>query len=177
MYYEGQPRSSTFTLIIGAGLQHDGKVLYYDGDGKPYTLEDIASLKGKKLAVGTCTDKLKNIVTRHIDGCMPFPNSPHMLVHQMTNTFCKVMTPKNHYLIPALLDTFAVCEGRKKNLRTGRRIDIPLAHADRLYETRELSTAEKELDFIFEPYPELSKAEIRSLCADENRSILATFLP
>ncbi|MRR29700.1 DUF362 domain-containing protein [bacterium] len=177
MYYEGQPRSNAFTLIIGAGLQHDGKVLYYDGEGKPYTLEDIAKLKCKKLAGGTCTEKLQQIVTRHIDGCMPFPNSPHMLVHQMTNTFCKVMTPKNHYLIPALLDTFAVCEGRKKNLRKGLRIDIPLAHADRLYETRELTLAEKELDYIHEPYPALTKAEIRTLCGDENRSILATFLP
>ena len=177
MYYEGQKRDAAFTLIIGAGLQHDGRVLYYDGDGKPYTLQDIASLKGKKLAVGTCTTPLKNIVDRVIDGCMPFPNSPHMLVHQMSGTFCTVMGPKNHYLIQALIHTFQVCEGRKKNLRKGKRIDIPLEHADKIYPTRELTPAEQEMEFIYEPYPDLSKDEVRSLCADENRSILATFLP
>ena len=177
MYHEGQKRDCAFTLIIGAGAQQNGQVVYYDGEGKSYTIEDIARLKGKKLAVGTCTAHLKGIVNRVIDGCMPFPNSPHMLVHQYSGTFCSVMSPKNHYLIQALLATFKVCEGRKQNLRKGRRIDIPLAHADRLYETRELSSSEKEMDFIFEPYPELTKDEIQTLCAAENRSILATFLP
>ena len=177
MYYEGQPRNAAFTLIIGAGLQHDGKVLYYDGDGKPYSLEDIAKLKGKKLAVGTCTEKLKNIVTRHIDGCMPFPNSPHMLVHQMTGTFCTVMSPKNRYLIQALMATFKVCELRKINLLLGRRIDIPLEHTDKLYATREFTEAEKQQHFILEPFPPLTVKEIRDLRAAENRSILATFLP
>ena len=177
MYYEGQPRSAAFTLIIGAGLQHDGKVLYYDGDGKAYTLKDISKLKGKKLAVGTCAAPLKSIVTRHIDGCMPFPNSPHMLVHQMTGTFCTVMTPKNRYLIHALLATFKVCELRKINLLLGRRIDIPLAHTDKLYATREFTEAEMQQDFILEPFPPLTVKEIRDLRAAENRSILATFLP
>ena len=177
LYYEGHRRDAAFTLIIGAGLTHNGETYYYDGSGKPYTLEEIAKFKGKKLAVGTCTLPLKAIVNRVIDGCMPFPNSPHMLVHQMTGTFCRVMSPRNHYLIQALLATFAVCEGRKKNLRKGHRIDIPLEHADKLYTTREFTEAEKELDFIYEPYPELSKAEIKTLCAAENRSILATFLP
>lgn len=177
LYYEGQPRNAAFTLIIGAGLQHDGKVLYYDGDGKPYSLEDIAELKGKKLAVGTCTEKLKSIVTRHIDGCMPFPNSPHMLVHQMTGTFCTVMSPKNRYLIQALMATFKVCELRKINLLLGRRIDIPLEHTDKLYATREFTEAEKQQHFILEPFPPLTVKEIRDLRAAENRSILATFLP
>ncbi len=177
LFHEGQPRNAAFTLILGAGFQQDGKTLYFDGQGKSYTLEDIAKLKGKKLAVGTCTLPLKGIVNRVIEGCMPFPNSPHMLVHQMTGTFCTVMSPKNHYLIPALLDTFAVCEGRKKNLRKGRRIDIPLAHADKLYETREFTDEELKMEFIYEPYPGLTEAEVRTLCAAENRSILATFLP
>jgi hypothetical protein len=108
---------------------------------------------------------------------MPFPNSPHMLVHQMTGTFCTVMTPKNRYLIPALMATFKVCELRKINLLLGRRIDIPLEHTDKLYATREFTEAEKQQDFILEPFPPLTVKEIRDLRAAENRSILATFLP
>ncbi len=177
LYYEGQRRDAAFTLIIGAGLLLDGKTFYFDAAGKSYTPKDIAALKGKKLAVGTCTAPLKGIVGRVIEGCMPFPNSPHMLVHQMTGTFCKVMTPKNRYLIPALLATFQVCEARKKNLRKGKRIDIPLEHVDKVYPIREFTPEEQQLDFIFEPFADLTRQEIRALCAAENRSILATFIP
>ena len=66
---------------------------------------------------------------------------------------------------------------RKKLLRTGQRIDIPLHHENKLYPLRPLSAAEMELDFILEPFAPLSPAEIRALCAAENRNILATFLP
>jgi hypothetical protein len=59
----------------------------------------------------------------------------------------------------------------------GRRIDIPLEHTDKLYATREFTEAEKQQDFILEPFEPLTAKEICDLRAAENRSILATFLP
>ncbi len=177
MYHEGHRRDFAFTVVIGAGMQHDGKRLYFDRQGKPHTVEDIAGLKGKKLAVGTCTLPLNGIMDCVVDGCMPFPNSPHMLVHQVSGTFCTVMSPRNHYLVQGLIDTFRVCEGRKKILRKGKRIDIPLEHADKVFEPREFTDDELKMDFIHEPFPDLTRAEVSALCAAENRSILATFFP
>lgn len=176
--HEGQKRNFKMTLILGAGVQLNGQVYYYDASGKPYTLEEIKKLPGKKLAIGSCARHLKEIVSRHIDGCMPFPNSQHATLHLMTGTLCAIMSPlRNHYLIPALLATLKVCETRKKFYRKGIRLDIPLGNEDILYATRPLSEAEKQLDYIHEPFAPLSKAEIRELCASENRSILATFIP
>ena len=176
-FHEGQKRNFKLTLLLGAGVQRDGTLWYYDRDGKPYSLADIAALKGKKVAIGTCARQLKGVVDRYVDGCMPFPNSPHMIVHQMSGSMCTVISPRNRYLLPALFATLRACERRKALLRTGQRIDIPLRHENALYATRELSEAEKNQPYIYEPFEPLTPAEIKTLCAAENRNILATFLP
>lgn len=177
LFYEQRKRDFSMTLILGAGVKVNDQLFYYDSNGKPYSMDDIRAMKGKKVAVGTCSAILKDIVTRHVDGCMPFPNSPHMIIHQMGGSFCSVMSLKNHFLLPALFATLRVCRKRKAVLRTGRRIDIPLHHEDKHYVPRELTDEEKQKEYILEPFPPLERDEIRRLCAAENRSILATFLP
>ena len=177
LLHEGKKRNFKLTLILGAGVKQNGSVLYYDSYGKPYSIADIKALKGKKVAIGTCTLHLKGIVDRCVEGCMPFPNSPHMIIHQMSGTMCSVMSPRNRYLLPALIATLQACERRKALLRSGQRIDIPLHHEDMVYKTREFTEEEKALPYIFEPFKPLTPAEIKKLCASENRNILATFLP
>lgn len=177
LLHEGKKRNFELTLILGAGVNHNGSTLYYDGYGKPYSLADISALKGKKVAIGTCASPLKGIVDRYIDGCMPFPNSPHMVIHQMSGTMCSVISLRNRYLLPALFATLQACERRKALLRSGQRIDIPLHHEDTIYKTREFTREEMSLSYIYEPFEPLTAVEIQKLCASENRSILATFLP
>jgi len=177
LYHEGKRTDFRLTLLLGSGLTASGEPVYYDAQGVPYPLEKIAGLKGKKVAIGTCARHLKGIVDRVVEGCMPFPNSPHMVIHQMGGSFCSVMGLRNHYLLPALFATLRVCEKRKALLRSGQRIDIPLHHEDKQYQPRDFTPAELELDYIFEPFAPLTPAEIKSLCAAENRNILATFRP
>jgi uncharacterized protein (DUF362 family) len=175
--YEGKRRDFHLTVIIGAGLKVGEQVVYYDSRRQPYTLEQIAALKGKKVAIGTCTKQLEGIVDRFVDGCMPFPNSPHMLIHEMSHTGCAIISLHNRQLLPALVATLQMCEKRKTLLRSGERIDIPLHHEDKCYPTREFSQSEMQQPYLFEPFPPLSRNEIRELCAAENRNILATFRP
>jgi uncharacterized protein (DUF362 family) len=175
--YEGKNRNFRLTVIIGAGLKVGDQAIYFDANGQAYSLEQIAALDGKKVAIGTCARSLEGIVDRFVDGCMPFPNAPHMVMHEMSHTGCAVISLRNHHLIPALIATLRMCEKRKALLRSGQRIDIPLHHADRCYPIRELSQVEKQQPFIFEPFPPLTRPEIRELCAAENRNILSTFKP
>jgi len=177
LFHEGKKRDFQLTIILGAGVVQNGHATYYDGSGKPYSLADIAALPGKKVAIGTCTRLVRNMVDRIIEGCMPFPNSPHMVIHQKSGTLCSVISPRNRYLLSALFATLRACERRKALLRSGQRIDIPLHHEDTVYETREFSEEEMNLPYIYEPFEPLTKQEIRKLCAQENRNILATFLP
>jgi uncharacterized protein (DUF362 family) len=175
--YEGKRTDFKLTVIIGAGLNIEGNLFYYDASGQPFTLEQISAISGKKVAIGTCTRHLEGILDRFVDGCMPFPNSPHMVIHELSHTTCVIMSLKNKYLLPALFNTLQVCKKRKALLRSGQRIDIPLQHADKCFPTREFSLQEQQQDYIFELFPVLTRAEIQHLCAAENRSVLATFRP
>jgi uncharacterized protein (DUF362 family) len=177
LYHEGKRRDFHLNIILGAGCSLKDQVTYYDSTGKSYSVDEIARLPGKKLAIGTCAAAQKPVADRFVDGCMPFPNSPHMLVHQLSGTSCAVISPRNRYLLRGLLATLQMCEARKKILRRGQRIDIPLQHENKLYPHRPLSEHENQLDYILEPFPPLTPGEIRKLCAAENRNILATFIP
>jgi uncharacterized protein (DUF362 family) len=175
--YEGKRHDFHLTVVIGTGLKVNDTLLYYDAAGQPYTPEQIAEMEGKKVAIGTCAQHLEGIVDRFVDGCMPFPNSPHMVIHELSHTRCNVISLRNRYLLSALIATLQVCEKRKALLKTGQRIDIPLHHEDKCYPTREFNQQEQQQTYIFEPFPPLSPSEIQQLCADENRNILATFRP
>ncbi|HEY9086866.1 MAG TPA: DUF362 domain-containing protein [Anaerolineaceae bacterium] len=177
LYYEGKRRDFRLTVITGTGVEKNGRRVYYDAAGNEYSLQDIHRLDGKKLAVGACTRALKDSVTRHIDGCMPFPNAPHMVVHQLSGTTCAVISPRNHFLLAGLVATLRACERRKAILRTGQRIDTPLQWTDTPDLPRAFTAEEMRCDYIAEPFAPLTRAEIRALCAAENRNVLATFFP
>lgn len=175
LYYENRRRNFKLNVIIGDGVKRDGKIFYYDRDGRPYSVAEIAKLSGKKLAIGSCTKHLSGVVNRHVDGCMPMPNSPHMAVHWMSGTFCTVMSPKNRYILPLLTSTLRTCLSRIGQYRQGRRLDCAIQFDDSIVEPRRLSVQEKQQDYIPWPMPALSGHERRKLIAGEIRSMLATF--
>jgi hypothetical protein len=177
LFYEGKKRDVHLTLVLGAGVDLGGIPRYYDARGNAYSVAEIAKLEGKKVAIGACARGLKGAVDRHIDGCMPYPNAAHMLLHQASGTLCTVISPRNRYLLPALLATLQVCQRRKALLRSGQRIDVPLPQANTYPEPREFSPDERQRAFLFEPFPPLAPAEIKALCAAEDRAMFATFFP
>jgi uncharacterized protein (DUF362 family) len=175
LYREGLSCDFELVVIIGDGALVDGQRLYLDADGKTYTTEQIAALPGKKLAVGSCTQHLAKIVHSHVEGCMPFPNQPHVALHRLTGTFCRVVSPKNRHLVPLLIDTIRLCEKRKRLYRAGHRLDCPLS-AD-FAPSQAQPPAEQSLDQAVIPWPTppLTPEEVKALCAAENRTMLATF--
>jgi uncharacterized protein (DUF362 family) len=181
LYREGLPRDFKLVVIIGDGALVDGQRIYLDADGNIYTTAEIAVLPGKKLAVGSCTQNLSKIVDRHINGCMPFPNQPHVALHQLTGTYCRVVSLKNRHLIPLLIATIRLCENRKRLYRAGHRLDCDLSMDYAVSESRTLSEQIGETaplrDQAIIPWelPPLKPAEIKALCAQENRAMLATF--
>jgi uncharacterized protein (DUF362 family) len=174
--FEGQSPDFELTVIIGEGAQRGDEALYFDRDGQAYRAGDIKKLPGKKLAVGRCTLPLKRMVDRHIDGCMPLPNSVHSAVHYMTHTFCALLSFKNRHLLPLLWDTLQACEARKRLLRQGERLDVEMPEDDRLLPAPPLSDVDQAQEYIAAPFPPLTPAEIRRLVKDENRAVLAGLL-
>jgi hypothetical protein len=154
----------------------DGQPTYLDADGQPYPLAEIEKLPGNKLVVGSCSRSAAQIADRFIDGCMPFPNSPHAALHRLTGTTCTVTSLKNRHLLPLLFATLRTCEARKRLFRSGHRLDCPLPDSHTLLEPlQQLPDPEQTLRVVPMEWPPLSKAEIRAACAAENRAVLATF--
>jgi hypothetical protein len=173
---EGQRCDFQLILIIGEGVEINGERYYLNHAGTPYTLEQIRHMKGKKLVVGGCSHPAAGIADRFVNGCMPFPNSPHVALHGLTHTTCSVVSLKNRHLLPLLFDTMKMCERRKKLYRLGHRLDVPLVNGHLMKAHSALPPDEQGQDVIPWPLPPLSPEEIREVCARENRAVLATFL-
>jgi uncharacterized protein (DUF362 family) len=174
--HEGQRCDFDLVLLIGGGVEIDGERYYLDHTGTPYRLEQIKRMKGKKLVVGSCSRPAAGIADRFVDGCMPFPNSPHVALHALTHTICSVVSPKNRHLLPLLFATLQMCERRKKLYRLGFRLDVPLTSEHAIVEPPVLRTEKQGPDVIPWQLPPLTPEEIRDACAKENRAVLATFL-
>ena len=173
---EGQPQNLSLVVLIGSGFELDGQRTYLDADGQPYTLADIERLPGKKLVIGSCSRNAVHLADRYVEGCMPFPNSPHVALHRLTGTHCTVLSLKNRRLLPLLWATLRTCEARKRLIRRGYRLDCPLSDNHLLPEPpRLLSNIKQTMRAVPMEWPPLNKAEIRAACAAENRAVLATF--
>jgi len=173
---EGQRTDFHLVLIIGGGVNINGDRYYLDHTGKPYTLEQVKLLKAKKMIVGSCSRSSAGIADRFVDGCMPFPNSPHAALHGLTGTFCTVLGLKNRHLLALLFDTLQMCEARKKLYRAGHRLDVPLTGSFAIVEPPLLMPGEQGESAIPWELPPLTPEEIHRACAQENRTVLATFL-
>jgi hypothetical protein len=147
--------------------------VYLDGDGRPWQVEEILGLPGKKLAVGSCARSLAGRVDRHVDGCMPYPNAPHAALHRLTGTLCAVTSLRNVHLLPLLVDTLRQCEARKRLIRAGQRLDVDRPMEESVLDAAGLSAQGEEALQL--NLPPLTPAEIRRLCAEENRAVLSTF--
>ena len=173
---EGQRCDFELVVLIGAGFMLDNQRCYLDHRGQPYTLEEVAALPGKKLAIGTCAHTVVHLANRFVEGCMPFPNAPHAALHRLTGTWCSVMSLKNRHLLPMLIATLRTSQKRKQLLRAGLRLDcaLPSSYLPE-EELRVLVPEEQALRAIPWDLPPMSQEEIRAAIAAENRAVLKTF--
>ena len=173
--YEGHDMSFALTVIIGKGVDIEGKPTWFDRQGKPYTKEDIASLKGPTLAVGTCTADLAAIADIHLQGCMPFPNAPHTAIHKLMGKRCTITTLKNKYLLTLLKTTLRMRAARRREIKKGRYVDCECKIDDGIVETRPLTEDEMEMDFIRWDFPPMTAEIKKRILRAERKETLDTF--
>lgn len=158
--YMGHKTDFSFTLIIGAGIETADGIFYIDHTKKPYSIEDIRNLPEKKLAMGSCTNHLKDFVDLYIDGCMPKPGDAIFGIFKFLKLSNAIINPfKNRQLFPfafALLKTLHI---RKKLIRKGIWLDVPYDLKDKLYQPRALTAEEENQRYIEWPFPKMTKAQ------------------
>ncbi len=168
VYHEGAKMKNPLTVIIGEGALVNGNPVYYDADGKPYSIADIAGLPGKKLAVGNCAKAVYGIADANCDGCMPFPNTPHMLIHKLTGSRCRIMGPANRQIFKLVGGLLGMSRARKKLIRSGQWLDCELSFQDALGAVPALSAADMKKDFVPWDFPEMTREDKKRLIRFEN---------
>lgn len=171
---EGVKPRRPVALIIGNGLERDGRLLWFDADGKGYAEDDIRALPMRKAVIGSCTRVLAPLATRFVDGCMVLPNAPHVVLHELSGTPCGVMSLRNRNLFPMLAATLGQRSARRRLIESGKRLDVPLRLSDGPTETRELAPGEAERDWVEWPMPPIEPEEMRRLLDFEDDATLAS---
>ncbi len=180
-HFEGLDRSIEFSVILGCGVDIDGEKWYFDRDGKPYSLDDINILPGKKLAIGSCSETVKEIANTYLKGCMIFPNAAHMAIHDISGNRCKVVNPITNPSFMALsIATLKMRKKRTRLIRKGHWLDCdlqidPPTKSDPNLSTPIPSNAMEE-DYIKLDFPKMSKYLKLKLIKDEWEETLNLFL-
>lgn len=151
------------TAIIGAGAEINGDIFYFDSSGKPYAIDDMKNIKGKTICIGSCTGNVKTIAGYYCNGCMPFPNAPHALLHKVIGKRCRVMGLKNKNILLFLSGLIGMSNARKRLIKKGKWLDCELAFDDNVIPTRELTNEEKNMDYISWPFPAMTEKDKKRL--------------
>jgi len=173
---EGVEIRKPAVIIIGGGIDTGHGVFWYDGEGRAYGREDILGLPGKKVVIGSCGETLAGTVDYYVPGCIPFPNSPHSILHTLAGKPCRVLSPRNRQILKlagAMLKTRRV---RRGLIKRGIPIDVPMQMQDSVVPVRELSEQEAQERWIEWPLPELSREERKEALAFEDDSVASSFI-
>jgi len=173
---EGIEIKKPAAVVLGGGIEIDGERYWYDGDGKAYTRDDILRLPGKMAVIGSCGEILSGDADYYAPGCIPFPNSPHAILHALAGKPCRVLSLQNKQFFKlggAMLKTRGV---RRSLIKQGLPIDVPMQMADDIVPVRELSAEERKRVWVEWPLPRLTRKEQREALAFEDDSVAGSFL-
>lgn len=123
---EGVSSDAEAVLVIGPGVAEErgGERLWYDREGGAWTEERILALPGRKLVVGSCGKALGAKADLFVEGCMPLANAPHMALHRILGTPCRIVSPGNRRLPGVLLAMAAQRSARRRLIKAGERLDV-----------------------------------------------------
>ncbi|HOX48062.1 MAG TPA: DUF362 domain-containing protein [Spirochaetia bacterium] len=173
--HEGIRPRRRAVLVLGAGVPTAQGRRWYDAEGKAYDEAAIAALPGRKAVIGSCGRAAARLAERFVDGCMPLPNAPHMVLHELVGRPCRVMSLRNENLFPMLAATLGARRARQRLIEEGCRLDVPLGLEDGLVPGRALAAGEEGRDWLPWPLPPLGAEEARRLLAFEDDAALAAF--
>jgi len=169
LLYEGLDTGFALTLIIGKGVLINGETFYFDRHGTAFTIDDITEMDGKKLAVGSCAHALEGLVDEYIPGCMPKPNAPHMALHRLSRTRCRVLGIQNRNILTILRSILKMHRQRRKQIRAGNYIDCdPFDYSGAV----EASFPECDGEYAEWKLPEMTRSEKKRLLRDSWKELI-----
>ncbi len=171
--HEGIGPGNPVTLILGGGYATAAGLRWYDAAGRAYDEEAIRALSGRKAVIGACARRLAPCADRFVDGCMPLPNAPHAVLHELAGKPCRVMSLRNAQLLPLLACILGQRAARRRLIKAGEWLDVPLSLNDGAGPEGLPPTADEGRSWVAWPLPPMGSAERSRILATEDDAAVA----
>lgn len=141
-------------IVIGGGVEIDGKRYWFDRNAKAYEEADIRAMKDPILTVGNCAARLEDIAAHKTSGCCK--PAAHMLAAtgSMKMTF-PLLSAKNKSVLHFGCSALHMVGSRAISCLRGKWIDCPSEHKNKIYPIPRLSEEQMKKDYIPWPLPSM----------------------
>ncbi len=153
-------------IIIGGGVEIDGKRYWFDRYANAYEEADIRAMKDPILTVGNCASRFHDIAKHTTPGCCS--PSKHMLAAtgSMKIPF-PLLSTKNKSVLHFGASAVHMIGSRAISSLRGKWIDCPSEHKNQIYPIPRLSEAQKQKDYIPWPLPSMDLHTRLKMCKDQ----------
>lgn len=153
-------------IVIGGGVEIEGKRYWFDRFANAYEEADIRSMKDPILAVGNCASRFNDIAKHKTPGCCS--PSKHMLAAtgSMHIPF-PLLSAKNRSILHFGFSAVHMIGSRAISCLRGKWIDCPSEHKNQIYPIPRLSTAQLQKDYIPWPLPSMDWNTRLKMCKDQ----------
>lgn len=164
-YAANYDRNFELIILLGSGVEVDGQRYYFDAQGRPYDVEEIKQMPGRKLAVGECARAMRPFSEVYSEGCC-CPPSCMKGVFAAAQRPVPVLTLKNRHLGELAVETLRLYFIRRRMIEQGIWADCPREMVNKIFPIPELDEQQAQCDFIEWPLPPMDDAMKKQLLAD-----------
>ena len=149
-------------VILGNGVEFNGKHYWFDYDGKAYDSEKLKALPVRKIGLGSCADAVKEICDSHGGGCCR-TSEISSVMQKGTKTQMPMLSMDNETFLNIMVGMFNKYFAIKKIIKQGDIVNIDFdATDDRIFEIPQLSEQDMQKDWIAVPMPKLNSQQIKA---------------
>ena len=153
-------------IVIGGGIEIEGKRYWFDRNAKAYEESEIRAMKDPILTVGNCAARLNDVAKHKTPGCCA--PSAHMLAatSSMKIPF-PLLSKKNKSILHFGVSVVLMIGSRALSSLQGKWVDCPSEHKDQIYPIPKLSEDQIVNDYIPWPLPKMDLKTRLKLCKDQ----------
>lgn len=174
IYSQKKKFTNPLVIIVGGGVEIDGKRYWFDRNAKPYEEAEIRALKTPVLTLGNCAAVLRDKASFKADGCCS-PSTCMLAATAAMGVTFPLLTFRNKTFLHFGMSAVLMIGERIVNTLKGKYVDCPSEHINKIYDIPEISEEDAAKDYIYWPLPEMDGKTKRKLIADNIK--IANLMP
>ena len=141
-----------FVVIIGSGIPINGTRYWFDREGKPYTEQEIRSMKDPIVTLGNCASVLEDAAAHKTTGCCA-PSAGMLAATGVMQIPFPLLSFKNKTVAHFGLMAVHMILSRTWSSLRGKWIDCPSQHINQIYPVPNIPEEVKDFDYLQWPLP------------------------